>query len=49
VSPVAGHPWRGVCHPALLKLDAQRFAQQLPTLQAMLARLQQDVSCWRNP
>lgn len=43
VSPVAGHPWRGVCHPALLKLDAQRFAQQLPTLQAMLARLQQDA------
>nr|WP_279089718.1 DUF3320 domain-containing protein [Comamonas thiooxydans] len=43
VSPVARHPWRGVCHPALLKLDAQRFAQQLPTLQAMLARLQQDA------
>ena len=43
VSPVAGHPWRGVCHPALLKLDAQRFAQQLPALQAMLARLQQDA------
>ncbi len=42
VSPVTGHAWRGVCHPALLKLDAQRFAQQLPTLQAMLARLQQD-------
>lgn len=42
VSPVAGHAWRGVCHPALLKLDAQRFAQQLPTLQAMLARLQHD-------
>ena len=42
VSPVAGHPWRGVCHLALLKLDAQRLAQQLPTLQAMLARLQQD-------
>ncbi|MDH1335577.1 DUF3320 domain-containing protein [Comamonas thiooxydans] len=43
VSPVARHPWRGVCHPALLKLDAQRFAQQLPKLQAMLARLQQDA------
>lgn len=42
VSPVAGHPWRGVCHLALLKLDAQRLAQQLPTQQAMLARLQQD-------
>ena len=42
VSPVTGHAWRGVCHPAMLKLDAQRLAQQLPPLQALLARLQQD-------
>ena len=42
VTPVAQHPWRGVCHPALLKLDAERFAQQLPALQSLLQQALQD-------
>lgn len=43
LTPIAEHPWRGVCHPALLKLDADRFAQQLPALQALLQQTLQDA------
>ncbi|MDR2296883.1 MAG: DUF3320 domain-containing protein [Comamonas sp.] len=43
VTPIAEHPWRGVCHPALLKLDADRFAQQLPALQSLLQQTLQDA------
>jgi very-short-patch-repair endonuclease len=42
VAPVRQHPWRGVSHPALLKLDAERFAQQLPALQTLLQQALQD-------
>ena len=42
VAPVRQHPWRGVNHPALLKLDAERFAQQLPALQTLLQQVLQD-------
>ncbi|QXZ08463.1 DUF3320 domain-containing protein [Comamonas sp. Y33R10-2] len=42
VAPIHQHPWRGVCHPALLKLDADRFAQQLPALQTLLNQTLQD-------
>ncbi|RGE42401.1 DUF3320 domain-containing protein [Comamonas testosteroni] len=42
VMPIAQHAWRGVCHPALLKLDAERFAQQLPALQTLLNQTLQD-------
>lgn len=42
VAPVARHPWRGVAHPALLKLDAERFQQQLPALRQALQLLLQD-------
>ncbi|MEG0201607.1 MAG: DUF4011 domain-containing protein, partial [Comamonas sp.] len=41
VWPVAEHAWRGVCHPALLKLDADRYLQTLPTLQQQLQLLLQ--------
>ena len=36
------HPWRGVCHPALLKMDAERFALQLPAVQNLLQQTLQD-------
>lgn len=42
VTPIHQHPWRGVCHPALLKLDADRFALQLPALQTLLNKTLQD-------
>ncbi|CAM4383438.1 DUF3320 domain-containing protein [Comamonas aquatilis] len=41
VWPVAEHAWRGVCHPALLKLDADRYLQTLPALQQQLQLLLQ--------
>ena len=42
VMPIQQHPWRGVCHPALLKMDAERFALQLPALQNLLQQTLQD-------
>lgn len=42
VMPIQQHPWRGVCHPALLKMDAERFAQQLPAVQNLLQQTLQD-------
>ena len=42
VMPVQQHPWRGVRHPALLKMDAERFAQQLPAVQNFLQQMLQN-------
>ncbi|MEF9948688.1 MAG: DUF4011 domain-containing protein, partial [Comamonas sp.] len=42
VMPIQQHPWRGVCHPALLKMDAERFALQLPALHNLLQQTLQD-------